>query len=274
MSELVRALGALTEPPGPETARLASLLELPELAVAEWTQVFVLELPPFASVYLGAEGMIGGEARDRVAGFWRALGLSPPPEPDHLAALLGLYASLAETEAREAELARSALLAEHLLPWLPTYLAKLDEIAPPPFSAWGTLLAGVLSAQAGGLVSEAQAPLHLREAPALEHPGEVGPEAFLRQLLAPVRSGVIITRADLGRAARELGLGLRAGERRFALRALLEQDPAGTLGWLAALAKTEAARASGFWKERAGRAAALLASLQAAAEELEVAHAG
>ena len=36
--------------------------------------------------------MLGGEARDRIAGFWRALGLVPPPEPDHLAVMLGLYA--------------------------------------------------------------------------------------------------------------------------------------------------------------------------------------
>jgi sulfite exporter TauE/SafE len=38
--------------------------------------------------------MLGGAARERVAGFWRAVGLVPPPEPDHLAALLGLAAGV------------------------------------------------------------------------------------------------------------------------------------------------------------------------------------
>ena len=45
--------------------------------------------------------MLGGEAADRVAGFWRALGREVPGEPDHLSALLGLYAGLADAEARE-----------------------------------------------------------------------------------------------------------------------------------------------------------------------------
>ena len=105
---------------------------------------------PYASVYLGAEGMLGGEARDRVAGFWRALGLVPPAEPDHLAALLGLYAALADAEeprrtsrpAAAPAQARRALLHEHLLP--------VDRPVPRPSSsssrrrttrAWGALLA-------------------------------------------------------------------------------------------------------------------------------------
>ena len=59
-------------------------------------------------VYLGAEGMLGGAARDRVAGFWRALGLVPPAEPDHLAALLGLAAALADASATSASPRRAA----------------------------------------------------------------------------------------------------------------------------------------------------------------------
>ena len=43
---------------------------------------------------------MGGLARERIAGFWNAVGLTPPPEPDHLAALLGLYASLTERASR------------------------------------------------------------------------------------------------------------------------------------------------------------------------------
>ncbi|HAC46500.1 MAG TPA: hypothetical protein DCF65_10605, partial [Chloroflexi bacterium] len=86
-----------------------------------------LQLWPYASIYVGAEGKLGGEARDRVAGFWRALHLTPPAEPDHLAALLGLYATLADMEAAEQDPARrqlrrssrQALLWEHLLSWLP-----------------------------------------------------------------------------------------------------------------------------------------------------------
>ena len=38
------------------------------------------------------------EARDRIAGFWRALGETPPPEPDHLTLMLASYAELRSRE--------------------------------------------------------------------------------------------------------------------------------------------------------------------------------
>jgi hypothetical protein len=60
-------------------------------------------------------------------------------------------------------------------------------------------------------------------------------------LLAAVRSGVVLTRADLARAGRELGLGLRQGERRSALDALLAQEPRAVLRWLAGEAGRQAA---------------------------------
>src|SRR5207244_505396 len=93
--EVLRALAVLCEAPAPGQERVAAALGIaPAPRADEWAELFLFELPPYASIYLGAEGMIGGEALDRVAGFWRALGLEPPPEPDHLAALLGLAAAL------------------------------------------------------------------------------------------------------------------------------------------------------------------------------------
>lgn len=270
MSELLRALGALVEAPCPETDRLAGLLDLPAApAGEEWTELFVFELPPYASIYLGAEGMIGGEARDRIAGFWRALDLVPPAEPDHLAALLGFQASLTEIGGERSARARRALLHEHLLPWLPIYLAKVEEIAPSPYRAWGRLLAEALAAEVAEVGPADRIPLHLRQAPPLEHPEAVGLDAFVDQLLAPVRSGVVVTRRDLARAARDLGLGLRAGERRYALRALLEQDAAAVLGWLGAYAEASSRRATGFWRERAEAAATLLSALARVASRFE-----
>ena len=63
-ADLLRALGVLSEEPRPEHRRLADLLELPEGPEAgEFTDVFVMNLYPYASVHLGEEGMLGGEAR-------------------------------------------------------------------------------------------------------------------------------------------------------------------------------------------------------------------
>ena len=245
------------------------------------TDIFVLQLYPYASVYLGAEGMLGGEARDRVAGFWRALRLDPPAEPDHLAALLSLYATIIDRETDEDDPARKllwgrsrqALLWEHLLSWLPAYLFRLEGIAAPSYRAWGTLLRRALLDEADRLGQADGTPLHLRDVSGLADPREMGGEAFLNSLLVPVRSGMILVRADLAEAARELDLGLRQGERRYVLGALLSQDKAATLDWLARLASRWAdihrsqrqvlRSVSDFWSTQADASARLVEDLAA-----------
>jgi nitrate reductase assembly molybdenum cofactor insertion protein NarJ len=274
VSELLRALGALSERPGRDVWRIARTLELPGEPDPEgWTALFARELLPYASIYLGAEGMIGGEARDRVAGFWRALGLAPPAEPDHLAALLGLAATLSEAEHAERDRARAvllrrarqALLAEHLVSWLPVYLDRALELGSAFYRGWARLLREAVDAAAGSPGRDTSSPLAHREAPTLAPPDEVGLDTFLGQLLAPARSGLVITHSDLARAAGELGLGLRRGERRRALRALVEQDAERTLAWLACTATERSERLAGFWHMRLTASAALLSECAAAA---------
>ena len=163
--ELLRALGALAEDCGPAQQRIAAGLGLGELDAAEYTELFSFALYPYASVYLGAEGMLGGEARDRVAGFWRALGLVPPQEPDHLATMLALYAQLVERAAAEEdelrraaiERARAAFFWEHLASWLPVYLSKARTLARGAYLHWADLLARALENEAHALEDEAQA---------------------------------------------------------------------------------------------------------------------
>src|SRR5207253_2718660 len=83
--ELLRALAVVAEAPHKEQIRFGEMLELPgHPTSAEHTDLFDFQLSPYASVYLGTEAMIGGEARDRIAGFWRAIHLDPPSQPDHL----------------------------------------------------------------------------------------------------------------------------------------------------------------------------------------------
>ncbi|HEU5160808.1 MAG TPA: molecular chaperone TorD family protein [Streptosporangiaceae bacterium] len=241
--DLFRALGALCEPPDRAHPRLAAALGLPGAADAEsHTEAFVLQLVPYASVYLGPEGMLGGAARDRIAGFWRALRLTPPAEPDHLAALLGLYASLVERERDESEPARSrmwrharrTLLAEHLITWVPAYASAMVSLGSTYHAGWAKLLNEALASEAGDL-GALDGTAHLRDIPALPSPETDG---FVRALLAPARSGLIITRDDLARCARMTGLGLRVGERAFALRSLIDQDPVAAYDWLAGAAAT------------------------------------
>jgi TorA maturation chaperone TorD len=283
--ELFRALAVFAEPASHETASLARALELGALPEAsEYTEIFAFQLYPYASVYLGAEGMLGGEARDRVAGFWRALAQTPPAEPDHLSVMLALYAHLSELETNEREdarreswrRARAAYLWEHLLSWLPAYLSKLIEIAPPFYRRWGVMLRDALREEARASGAPAQLSLHLREAAGLVDPREGETAEFLQTLLSPARSGMILTRSDLSRAARTLALGLRAGERKYVLESLFAQDARGVLGWLAHEARAWGERhrlepdpldgVARAWEAKAEASARLLEELKAATD--------
>ena len=242
--ELIRALAALTDTPENAPAGLSVLLGFGVASSrTEHTQLFVFELPPYASIYLGEDGWIGGQAREIIAGFWRAVGRKPPREPDHLAVLLGLYAELVQEEAgggahaRMARQARRALIAEHLSPWLFPYLDAVAAASDSPVHrAWAATLGDVIAAEmrrlsvegGGSELDGTGASIHLR----LTRPVEAANQEFLRSVLAPIRSGAILTKRDFRRFARESGLGLRAGERRYMLRNLLAQERTAVLNWL------------------------------------------
>jgi len=287
LPELWRALGACAESPTSEMAGAAESLELgPPPASADYTQVFELQVFPYASVYLTPEGMMGGEARDRVAGFWRALEIEPPDEPDHLVSVLGLHAALSEAESGATEAAtawqhrRRAHFWEHMAPWLPLMLDAVDRVAPPFYRTWSDLLARVLDREAGALGHPDELPLQLQAAPRLPDPEVDGGEALLGALLSPLRSGVVLTNSDLQHAAVRLGLGSRIGERRFLLKSLFSQDSSALLTWLAGHCEAASKRhrerkpiygsVAAFWQEQAEASSRLLRTLATVAADSAV----
>jgi hypothetical protein len=197
--------------------------------------------------------MIGGEASERISGFWRAVGRDTPPEPDHLASLLALYVALADEaagmsdtddgNARAALVLRSqrALLEEHVAPWIFAYLDRVSELGGPHHRAWAEMLSDALFLEVARDGPMSRPSSHLDAAPELSDPRKDGATPFLSGLIAPARTGVLLTRADLGRIAAGLGLGLRAGERRYALEHLVAQDARGVLEALAGEADRQAA---------------------------------
>jgi hypothetical protein len=280
--ELLRALGALILGPPAETGNSFRSLGLSPWTPAEHTDLFVLSLPPFASVHLGPEGKLGGEAADRVAGVWRALGLTPPGDADHLGVILALYAELGQAAAQarspgtreRLDHVRTAVLWEHLWPWAPGYLEAAAAHAGFAGS-WARLTLRALAREARGSSPATALPLALRTAPAPVQ-GDISLDDLLDALTAPVRSGFLLTHRDLDLAAGRLSLGLRRGERRFALRALLEQDPAATLRWLSDHATTWSRRhllgpavagadPGPWWARRASQTASVLSQLEHAA---------
>ncbi len=273
--ELLRALGSvvLTPPPGNEPVWHA--LGLAPATGAEHTEVFVLGLPPHAAIYLGAEGKLGGEGLDRVGGFWRALGLSAPEDADHLGALLMLYAELGlaestagnERSVEQLRTSRQALLHEHLWPWVPAYLRAVSDLKVSTLAEWATLTLDAVIEEHERSTPAPLLPLALREAPA-PLSAEDSVDELLDAMVAPVRSGVVLSQRDLQAGAAVAGVGFRRGERRYALRAMLEQDAPATLGWLAERARAWAQihREHGadpttdWWRARAESTATVLAA--------------
>jgi TorA maturation chaperone TorD len=286
--ELLRAVGAVADSPA-AAASACRALGLADPGAVAHTDAFVMNCPPYAAIYLGADGGLGGEGADRVAGFWRAAGLTPPAEPDHLTALLSLYASLGEA-AQEAgrpatagalARARHALLWEHLWPWLPAYLEAVADLGIPALTGWAELALRVLRAEytalasgqpGDGGVAAGPLPLALRAAPP-PLPAGAALDDLLKTLTTPIRSGFILTRRRLAAGAMAAGAGHRIGERRFTLRAMLEQAPVETAGWLAAEAgrwrqrhavRAPADPAQQWWAQRAGHTSRVLAAAVAA----------
>jgi TorA maturation chaperone TorD len=241
---LLRALADLAAGPHGGSAAVAGALELPRPpTAAEHTDLFDFQLYPYASVHLGEEGMLGGDARDRIAGFLRALDVVPPPEPDHLVVLLHAYADLtdlAASGAPRADHARRVLLHEHLGSWVGRLLARVVELGAEPLRAWARLTVATLAAELAQHGPPPELPPALRDAAPLPEPEEATAADWTQALLTPVRSGLVIARADLSRAARELELGARVGERAYTLRALLDQDARAVLGWIAGEATRQA----------------------------------
>jgi hypothetical protein len=282
--ELMRALGALSERPAPEHARLTDLLGLPAPPPpGAQESVFLFQAYPFASVYLNVDGMIGGLARDRVAGFWRAIEVDPPDDPDHLAALFGLYAELRHRERAESDPGRcgayrhaaGALIQEHIASWLWPFLGAVRDAGSSFHRAWAQLVERVVEAELARFEPQTRPSVHLDEVPKLPDPRREGGRPFVAALLAPARTGIVLTRSTLSRLGTDRELGMRAGERRFVIEHFLAQDPGATLQWLAQECERWAARyaeSSGpevvrtFWGARARASGSLLTRLAVTSE--------
>ena len=220
--ELLRMLGAAAGDPG--AARAAgAVLGLPPCGDTEHAEVFAVNCPPYASVYLGAA------STGRLAAFWAAAGLGVPPEPDHLTTLLGLYARLGAAapepgqlrpahlrpahlrpaqlrpaqlrpaQLRPAEL-RQTLFREYLWPWLPAFLGAVSDLPAGAMTPWAELTLCALRREReldGGW--DGPLPLALRQAPPAGADG--GPGELLDRLTTPLRSGIILTRRAVAAGA-------------------------------------------------------------------------
>ena len=233
---LFPSLGELIESPGPEHGRVARMLGLPgEATRKDFTNLFVIQLAPFASIYLSTNGLAGGAIRDGIAKYYELLKVPVPDEPDHVASLLKWYGSL-QTElsgySKESQLRelRQMFFWNCLASWLPVYLLRAREVGVTLYRAWAEVTLDVLEAEAVSVGHPNTAPVPLMTAPA--PPSVRQPVAFVESLFVPSMSGLILSRADLGRCAAEHRLVVRVADRRHNIKSFIAENPAGVCSWL------------------------------------------
>ena len=236
--DLFPTLGELIEAPGPEQVRLARVLGLPgEPTRLDFTQLFVVQLFPYASIYLSADGLAGGPAKDLIGDYWKIMQRSVPVEVDHAATLLRAYGTLPDLPNLTTQI-RDTFYWENLASWLPLFLTRVGTLGSTFYRAWAVLTLDALEAEAAELGECAMLPLPLRNAPM--PPSISNGAAYVDSLFAPAVSGLILSRADLGRCAQENNLTIRFADRRYTLKLMLAQRPAVVCGWLKAEAERQA----------------------------------
>ncbi len=226
---------------------LSASLGVAGVSASDLYQLFVNELPPFASIYLSSDGNIGGNSRSVIAGFYSALGIPTPSDPDHLASLLRLLSGILNKEAElagagsnpedESRLAsvsraRSVLVNDHLAPWLPAYLLRAEEVAPRPLLGWVSCALDLLSVMVGERQYVVPGPRAYDEK--LAEPGSSS--ELISWITTPGRSGIIVTHWDISNLAELLGMALRVGRKRFVLEELWAQGGTQVAGCIEAMA--------------------------------------
>ena len=230
-------LGELIEAPGLDQARIARMLGLSgDVSRRDFTNLFVVQLFPYASIYLSPDGLAGGAVRDRIGEYWKILGWPAPTEPDHASSLLKSYGTLHPGYRGEyitsdaAQQSRPFFFWDAIASWLPMYLLRVQELGSELYRTWATVTSDVIEAEAAQHGEPQILPVYLRNAPL--PPSIENPSQFIEALFAPVVSGVILTRSDLGRCATANGLTVRMADRRHTVKLLISEKPGGVCSWL------------------------------------------
>lgn len=233
----------------PDRDLLAMASEVPELFpflgedfADRHTWLFAFNIYPYASVYLDPSGMLDAPWSGFVSGVYRALGFEVAPgaglaAPDHLAALLEAMSVLLEREgeadddlaAERSRHGQRTLLAEHIAPWLPSFLPAICRVDRGFYAALAGLTQEVVLDHARELFG---GPDTVPASPSvLEPSAEASPG--LQRLLFRALSGLYLSRADLTGLGLHLALPVRFAERRFMLdhlvRGAAEREQLGSL---------------------------------------------
>lgn len=202
-------LSSALEPPGNDEA-------LRELR-ATYTNLFLIDMPPYASVYLDTPPVIGGETSLRWEQFLAERGqpllsLERAAAPDHAGLYLRALAAAVRDGAPEPTLRES-------LQWLPQALTTIGRIDGAGFYARvAALVADVLQTCAG--VWRSEDTILAADEPA--EPADESLREITRWLATPALSGWALSKHTLRRLARSFGVSVGIVERDRMLEQVFE----------------------------------------------------
>lgn len=204
-------------------------------AAATHQTLFGFNIHPHESIFLGTDGLLGGEITGRVQETYGEIGYGLADEADHIGRELDALAFLcaAESEAWEdnvvymAQQAREKqliLLQNHLLRWVWPFTQALKAHSDPFYQTVATLLFDVIVVHAGQLFETLEAPtadFALPEAPAILENEKTSLKDIAQYLVTPAYSGLYLSRDMIGQLGRAFELPRGFGGREQMLTNLM-----------------------------------------------------
>ncbi len=199
----------------------------PDGQAAEHYRVFGLDVFPYASAYLEADGRMGGETSDFMARILVAAGndVAGPEAPDHISTELNVLSQMcrAYAEPNETGVVLHGDLLAHLLSWLPAFRTSVHRCENDLYGRLADLTIDVACDHWRSLPAGARniGGLALPPPPNLLSDERTSLRDLAEHLSRPALSGIVLNRNDIMTAARSLGLPRGFGDRSLMLGNLL-----------------------------------------------------
>ena len=198
-----------------------------EALAAAYADIFLLNVYPYASVFLDPNGEMNGLRSRELSALFQQFGYQPVAlfevgAPDHIGLALGFLAQLEQTQ-------RGRVLGEYILDWAPVLCFAIERQSNVhPFyrklaactrqELFQAFESSELAAQRAIVSQRTFTEKCLIDDEAIEltlveSEEELSLSQVIQTLLTPARSGIFLSRAQLGRWALKLGIPLAFGER-------------------------------------------------------------
>ena len=265
---LVRDLPVLSDELPPE-------IDL-EQAAADHFDLFQMEVPPYASVFLEPEVRLGGEVASTVARMYEVGGFrdEAPDASDHVAAELKHLSNLCAVDAWDSQ---GRFLLDHATWWLPAFTYSVRRGWYPFYHTLADVTLELVRDHAASFAGESH--YGLPEPPEVLERTSTSLKTIAEYLTTPVFSGLYLSRSEIAALARRgripRGFGSRSQTLANLLRSASEYDSLPDVlvalndlvsEW-EAFYRDDMTAASREWRKRLGRTKEMLKEMDAATHQ-------